>query len=666
MSLISLDIHTRRPLNDGAPFGEVGPYVQLDGRAHFAVDPGHPANTAITDIGLAPTDEQGRVAFSADFRIIQPANPQSGNRRLLYEVVNRGNPTALRQFNDAVDGADPASPMEPGNGFLMRQGYTLAWCGWQHDVPSAPGRLTIDVPEARTADGPVSGNIAVTFQPSADSQVQQLSDRLHRPYPSNNLEDWNSVLTVRDDDYSPPRPIPREGWAFGRLDSGRFVPGASHIYMSSGFQAGKVYQVIYSTSYAPVVGLGLLATRDLVSFLRNSTEANPCAGAAERAYAFGRSQSGRFLRVYLYHGLNRDEEGRPVFDGLIPLVAGGRRGEFNYRFGQPSPHSAYSVNNLFPFTDVVQADPETGQTGGLLSKAVSQGDRPRIFFINTSAEYWGGHASLIHTDVSGSSDVEPDENVRVYHYAGTQHGPGNIPLTRSEGDSRTAHYFNTVDYRPLLRAALTRLDRWVSAGEPPPASCHARIDDGTAVTQDQVGEVIKGIPGARLPAPLPHNSRLDFGPAEGLFSQLPPKVGKPYPNLVPAVDRDGNELKGIRLPAVSVPLATHAGWNLRHESMGGGGQFIKQIGSTFPFPATRREREETGDPRPSIEERYQSKDNYLSQVAQAARELVNQGYLLEEDVETVKAHAAQHYDLFSRGGLLSSSSEQAKERAAAG
>ena len=324
MSVISLDIQSRQSLAEGAEFGDTGGYEQLDGEAHFAVDPRHEANEAITDLDLAPTDNAGLVTFSARFRILKPIDPDRGNQRLLYEVVNRGNPTALRQFNDAVEPAGShAGPMNPGNGFLMRQGYTVAWCGWQHDVPSAPGRMTIDVPEAGTVEGPISGNIAVTFQPNVTSQVQQVSDRLHRPYPADNLEDWNSVLTVRDNDYAPAQVIPRNQWSFGKLEAGKFVPDASHIFLAGGFQAGKVYQVIYSTSTAPIVGMGLLATRDLTSFLRYAEAGNPCDGAVRRAYAFGRSQSGRFLRVYLYHGLNRDEQDRTVFDGLIPLVAGG-------------------------------------------------------------------------------------------------------------------------------------------------------------------------------------------------------------------------------------------------------------------------------------------------------------------------------------------------------
>ena len=373
MPVVSLDIQSRQSLAGEPAFGDSGNYQQLDGKVHFSVDPGNPANSAITDIDLAPTDEHGRVTFSADFRILQPVDPSLGNRKILYEVVNRGNPTALRQFNDAEDSADPTGLMEPGNGFLMRRGYTIVWCGWQHDVPRSPGRLTIDVPSAMTDEGPVTGNIAVTFQPNVTSPTQELSDRLHRPYPANNLEDWNSVLTIRDQDYALAEVIPRARWSFGRLESGKFVPSANHIYLAEGFQAGKIYQVIYATSSAPVVGLGLLATRDMVSFLRYAAEGNPCAGTIQHAYGFGRSQSGRFLRVYLYHGLNRDEQDRTVFDGLIPLVAGGRRGEFNYRFGQPSPNSANSVNNLFPFTDVEQTDPETGATGGLLSKAAGAG-----------------------------------------------------------------------------------------------------------------------------------------------------------------------------------------------------------------------------------------------------------------------------------------------------
>ena len=281
---------------------------------------------------------------------------------------------------------------------------------------------------------------------------------------------------------------------------------------------------------------------------------------------------------------------------------------------------------------------------------------PKIFFINTSAEYWGGHAALTHIDLDGKRDLAPSEAVRIDHLAGTQHGPGNLLLTDTGAadDSRGQHRPNSVDYRPLLRAALINLDRWVTAGKTPPPNLHPRLDDGTAVTPAHTAATFQAMPGVYFPAHLRSVARLDFGPGmdEGITTLLPPKVGNPYPNLVAAVDEDGNELAGIRLPDISVPLATYTGWNVRHQDIGGPGQTLSLLGSTIPFPVTRAEREAAGDPRRSIEERYLAKEDYLRQVRQAAAALVQQGYLLAEDLPTVTDQAAQRYDLYQSRGVL--------------
>lgn len=647
MAVTALEIKTCSPYAQGKTFGDVGPYQQLDGTVYFAVDPDHPGNAGITDLQLAPRDAHGLVHCAADFRLLQPAAPQRGNRRLLLDIVNRGNPTALTNFNSAV------GRMEPGNGFLMRQGYTVVWCGWQDDVPATPGLIRIQVPEAVEAGSqPITGRIAVTFQPDAHTHVQLLSDRLHRPHPARDLYDRDATLTVQEHEDAPPQTIPRQQWSFARLEGERVVPDATHIYMASGFVPGKVYQVIYTTVGAPVIGLGLLAMRDMASFLRYGTasQGNPCAGHIQYTYSFGRSQSGRFLRTFLYLGLNQDERDRLVFDGLIPLVAGGGRGEFNQRFGQPSNTNKYSVKNVFPFHDTVQTDPETGRADGLLARLATRGKVPKIFFINTSAEYWGGHAALTHTDVEGKRDLAPSESVRIYHLAGTQHGPGNLQFTDTgtRDDSLGKHKPNAVDYRPLLRAALVNLDRWVTAGTPPPPGLHPRLDDGTAGPPAHTTATFQAIPGMHFPAHLRSIARLDFGleTEEEILTIMPPRVGKPYANLVAAIDEDGNELAGIRLPDISVPLATYTGWNVRHPDFGGPGQTLSLLGSTVPFPATRAERQATGDPRPSIEERYPCKEDYLRQVQQAAEALVQQGYMLAEDLQTVADQACQRYDLF--------------------
>jgi hypothetical protein len=428
--------------------------------------------------------------------------------------------------------------------------------------------------------------------------------------------------------------------------------------MASGFLPGNVYQVVYSTTGAPVVGLGLLATRDIGAFLRYGTpqEGNPCAGSLEHAYTFGVSQSARFLRHFLYLGLNRDERGRAVFDGVIPHVAGGKRGEFNQRFAQPSSQASRSNNSLFPFSDTVQTDRETGRTDGLLARLAAQGEPPKVMFINTSSEYWGGHGALLHIDLTGTHDLSPMESVRIYHLAGMQHATGTWPLTDTDpiDGHRCRQLFNCVDYRPLLRAALDNLDRWVTTGEAPPASCYPRLDDRTAVPPERVQATFRAIPGVAFPEPLRRFTRLDFGPDAGVPTKVPPAVGKPYPIFVSAVDQDGNEVAGIRLPFITVPLSTYTGWNLRHPDIGGAGQIMATggasggtlKGSTIPFPATREERAALGDPRLSIEERYASREEYLERVERAARVLMDEGYLLSEDLDQVLDQGLRLYDTF--------------------
>ena len=653
MPVTRLEITSQQPFADGQSFGDVGPYTQVDGIAHFAVDPLHAANETIADIKLAPRNGQGLVEFSADFRILRPDDPTKGNRRLLLDVLNRGKALALRNINSAPDIA-PDAPLDSGNGFLMRQGYTVVWCGWQHDVPDAPGLLRIHAPEAMEDGKPVSGSIVVTFQPNAAVQSQYLSDRMHRAYPADRMEDWESVMTVQDDEDAREHVIPRKQWWFARMEDGRRIPDPCYVHLEGGFQPGKVYQVIYTTTGAPVVGLGLAATRDIASHLRFEGSSGAAGtGELERAYAFGVSQSGRFLRSFLYHGLNRDEVGRAVYDGFIPHVAGGKRGEFNQRFAQPSSQATRSVNSLFPFADLPQTEPDTGLTDGLLSRLESQGELPKVMYTYTSSEYWAGHGALVHTDVEGTRDVDPPDAVRVYAFAGSQHALGGLPLTDIDAADgyRGAHTFNCIEYRSLLRAALVNLDRWVTDGTAAPPSQHPRIADGTAVTPAEAAPALGAVPGVKLPQPVRKFTRLDFGPDPGVPTVVPATIGRDYPCLVSQVDADGNEVSGIRLPLVSVPLATHLGWNRRHADIGGEGQTLSTggasggtlRGSSIPFAATRSERDASDDPRPSIEERYESRQAFLDQIKAAALQLVADGYLLEEDMQPLLSQAAEHY-----------------------
>jgi hypothetical protein len=654
VAVITLEIASQQPFADGASFGEAGPYERIEGTVRFAVDPTHSANAAIVDLDKAARDDGGRVRFAADFCVLQPVDPARGNRRLLFEVTNRGRRNALRQFNRAPVAASPAETLHPGDGFLMHRGWTVAWCGWQWDVIPAPGLLALEAPQALENGQPIQGRVAVEFQPSAPAPDKLLANRVHRPYPVANLDDPEAELSVRDWPGGERTTIPRDRWAFARDQHGGPLPDPAYLWLEGGFEPGKVYEVVYRTNTCPVVGTGLLAMRDFTAFLHHGSreDGSPCAGRIDRAYSYGRSQSGRFIRHFLHLGLNLDEAGRQVFDGLLPQVAGARRGQFNHRFAQPSDQSSPSFGHLMPFADDPQTDPVTGQSGGLLDRQRRLGGVPHVYAINTSAEYWRGDASLAHTDLAGTRDVEPPAEVRCYLFAGTQHGIGTLPLQyRDAGEgAHGVHGFNAVDYSPLTRAALVNLDRWVSEGTEPPPSAFPRLEDGTAAPAAEVLERFRAVPGATVPDPERRLSiwRTDLGStvAEGVAT-LPAKLGARYQTVVSQVDGDLNEVGGIRLPDLTVPVASYTGWNPRAPGTGGAGQILSMQGSTLPFPATRAERARLGDPRPSIEERYHDRAAYLARVRAAAETLARQRYILAEDVDVVVANAVERYDAFA-------------------
>ena len=661
MAITELEITRRTGFAGGETFGDVGAYELLEGTAHYSVDPLHPRNQGIVDLELAPRNSAGLVEFSADFAMLQPVNIDRGNRRILFDVVNRGRKTALT-LNSVPTATEPTAPLEAGNGYLMRRGYTVVWAGWQADVPPTPGLIGLHATEAVAPDGgPLTGKILCQFQCDQPTQVFLLADRQHLPFPAADPEEAEATLTVRDLPNSPATPVDRGQWSFVRVEDEDLEPKHSHIYMPSGFEPGRIYQLVYTTSGSRIVGLGFAAMRDAVSYLKHSparfdgSRGNPCAGAIDYAYAMGRSQSGRFLRQYIHTGINQDEEDRMALDGILPHVAGGMRGEFNMRFGQPSKDVCYIIPEMFPFTDTPQTDPVTGAQGSLLDSLEARGTVPRIMFSNTSAEYWRGDAALIHTDLETLTDAPESPSVRRYHFAGCQHGSGDFPPVevRASDGLKGQLPFNSVDYAPLSRALLENLDRWVTTGEEPPPSRHPSIDRGTAVASHTLLERFAQLPGVRVPAQTTRAIRLDYGPEAhlGRTTTLPAEEGEEFPALVADLDESFNELGGIRLPDLSVPVATYTGWNLRDESVGNPGLFIGITGGlagwTLPLPVTREEREATGDPRPSIEERYASREDYLEQVTRAATDLVTEGYLLEEDVEGVVDLAGRKYDYFA-------------------
>lgn len=650
MAVAHLEVTNRRPF----PFN----YERIDGKLHFAVDPRHPANARIVDLDKAPRDSEGRVRFWADFVLLQPADASHSNRRLLYYVVNRGQPT-LEFLRPKARPANvpPSDEIDAGDGFLMQRGWSIAMCGWQWDIERQPGLLGLEAPEALGADGqPIQGRVAVAFQPNEQHAFHRLAHwplhprpgaqpMCHSAYPAAEINAADAQLTVADSRNGTSSLIPRERWRFAREVDGRSVADDSHVWLDGGFEPGRWYEVTFTTRICPVVGTGLLAMRDSVAWLRS---ANPSDRPIDFTYAHGRSQCGRYLRQFVYEGLNVDEQGRQVFDGLNPHVAGARRGEFNQRHGQPSETSPHGLGGLFPFTSDDQTDPVTGKTDGLLRRQRALGGVPKIFTTNTSSEYWRSDCSLIHTDPAGTRDVQPPAEERIYMIAGHHHGRG-MPIRNQTTPigARGANLFNMVDGITAIRAFLINLDRWVSGGVEPPPSAFPRLADGTAVTREAALASLSKLPDLALPDSrvMPRLHRVDLGPdADDGIVSLPATVGDPYPSYVSAVDADGNEVAGIRVPDISVPVGTHTGWVPRDASIGGDGQLLDMMGTTLAFAVTPAERQERGDPRPALSERYRDRDDYVARARAAAQGLSDAGYIVPEDIEIAGDLAVERYD----------------------
>jgi hypothetical protein len=649
--VVRVQVDRREAFADGQSFGSAGPYERLSGRMFLEVDPDHPANARVVDLMLAPRNDRGKVEFWSDFLLLKPVDPSRGNRRLFYDVNNRGNKLALGAFN-LRGGNDPTTAADAGNGFLMRQGYSIFWCGWNGDVRAGDNRLLIGLPVATNQGKPITGLVhaEITVNEKSDSQPFYWGNS--DPYPSATLDNRGAVLTMRAARSQSAVTVPHDEWAFARFENGQVIADPRHLYLKAGFRPGWLYELIYTAKDPRVTGLGFAAVRDTVSFLRyaqkdSAGQTNPLAGAIERAYAFGISQSGRFIHHLVYEGFDVDEQGRVVFDGALAHVGGGGKGYFNHRFAQTTRHGSQHEDNLspsefFPFTTSPEYDPVTGERGDTFERARASGHVPKLFFTGTSTEYWTRATSLLHTDVEGKTDIPPDPNVRIYFITGGQHG-----VSGSSDRGIYQNPINILDHRPVLRALLVQLDRWVTWGVEPPASRIPRIADGTLVDLQAYRSSFPAIPGAKPPDAMYVPVRLDFGPRwkdGGIADFVPPRAGPPYRMLVPAIDADGNEIAGIRLPDIAVPVATYTGWNLRSESVGAAGALGRWNGSYLLFALTAAERAQTADPRLSVAERYASRDVYLARIGETALKLRDEGFLLDEDVvEILKAAASRKY-----------------------
>lgn len=639
-ALLRIEISERSDVLAGKSFGSAGPYERLIGKAYFAVDPKNSANRIISDIDNAPRNENGLVEFSADLYVLKPRDLSRGNRAVLFEVSNRGGKSMLGFYDRASGSSDPRTPEQFGDNFLLDRGFTLVWLGWQFDVPQREGLMRLYAPVARDGDKPITGLVRSELVLDREQTSYSLADRDHIPYPALNPDDPKLALTVRDWREGPRRTVPRADW---------HIEDRTRLVMPAGFEPGKIYEVVYTAQDPVLVGLGPTAVRDLIAFLKYGdaeTVLGDSKDQIQRAYGFGISQSGRFLRTFLHDGFNRDEKDRRVFDGVLCHVSGAALGSFNFRFAQPSrdAHPFYNTfypTDIFPFSDLDQTDPETGLTDGILNRATKDHVVPKIFYTDTSYEYWGRSASLIHMNIDGQKDAPLPDTTRMYFLTGGQHGPAPFPPPKNHAQNLT----DPNDFRWAMRALLVAMDRWVREGADPPASLYPRIAQDTLVPLGAVQ--FPKIPGVSLPVHIEKAYRVDYGPefrTERIVSVEPPKVGKAFPILLPQVDSDGNETSGLRMPEVQVPLATYAGWNLRSPEIGAPEEMFSMQGSFIPFFRTKAERELRHDPRPSLEERYSGRAQYLEKIEAAARGLAAHGYLLEADIPDIVDHSATEWD----------------------
>jgi len=650
--VVRVEITSRTDIQEGKPFGNVGPYEKILGRVYFAVDPANLHNRQIVDLDKAPRNAHGEVEFSADLYLLKPKDISKGNQAVLFEVSNRGG----RSILSLVNGRDG----EFGDGFLMRQGYTIAWVGWEFDLSSQGEHLRLSAPIAHDPGGKeIHGLVRTDFTPAEKRNDIPLGHILLGPdggnsYPVDDPASEKDVLTVRDMPTGNRTTLSRSEWSFAHVVAGKLTPDPHYVHLNSGFVPGKIYELVYTAKNPAVVGVGLAAVRDFLSYLKYDPQAT---APVKRVYAVGISQSGRFLRHFIYQDFNADEQGRQVMDGVIAHVAGAGRGSFNHRFAQPSRDaqpmsSLFFPTDLFPFTDLPEKDSVTQEKAGLLDAATKSHTVPKIFYTNTSYEYWGRAASLIHTTADGKQDAELAPSTRIYFLAGLQHFTVPFPPDNRVGGNPDYTAQQKANPNPIQwywRALITDMNDWVKNGKEPPPSTYPKIAEKTLVPREQW--TFSKIPGITKPHEVSLAYHLDFalevfGPppgkeGDGKQPQIawinvePPQVGTPFPVLVPQCDEYGNDLGGVRLPELQVPLATYTGWNLRDPSIGAPEQRVSFLGSWIPLAKTAEERKKSGDPRPSIAECYASQAEYMGKFEQAAKKLIEQRFLLQEDLPAI-------------------------------
>ena len=606
------------PAFEGRSFGAVGTYDRIVARATLAVAPDDIHNTIIVDLERAPRNAQGLVEAVTDVEILRPTVAANGNRRLFYEALNRGGKLGLALFNDIPTVVnDPVKATDAGNGFLINRGYTVVWSGWQGDIVPGGGRMTFSPPVVPGITGLAREDFIFDHTDGLTSAVLS--------YPAADLDPAHTKISVRQREANS-RATP------AGLEVTFDGPTKITIQRPDGFDAGAIYEFIYTAKDPKVMGLGFAATRDVVSFLRNEAadaagNANPLAGRIDRAIGFGLSQSGRYLQDYLYLGFNVDEAGRIVFEGLMPHISGGKKTFTNYRFSQPGRSPYQHADMLypgadFPFTYPVITDTLTGKRDGFLARCLAAGNCPKIIKSDSDIEFYQQRASLVVTDTEGRA-LDMPNNIRLFLLSNLQHFA--MANAKSEMVKACAFPTNPLNAGPPERALLVALDAWIGNGTPPPPSRYPSRANGTLVTPTAEDVGFPAIPGFAFTSRMAKPTLIKSG-------EMPPSKGAAYPVFVPKTDADGRDIAGLHLPTLEAPVATHTGWNLRKAGFGEG-ELCDNNGAMIPFAASREERQKSGDPRLSMAERYPNAGDRAAAIAKAAQQLVQDRLLLEEDAK---------------------------------
>ena len=634
-------------------FGSAGTYERISGRVYFAFDPRNPENRRIVDLALAPRNARGEVTAVSEFIMLRPRDPSRSADVAVVDIVNRGGMTTFI-FNLGRTPSAPALSAEfYGDALLMNRGVTIVALGWQWDVAPGGTGLHFQAPPVGSRTHPVTGLVRsdITIDSATNSIPLGHSLAPTLAYPVADESDPANVLTVRSDPAGPRTVVPRKEWRFARTRSGGLVVRDPRwVYMAKGFLPGKIYEVVYRARDPVVVGTGMAAIRDMMSYLKYDSTA---IARVRYGIGYGVSQTGRFIRTFLYQGFNTDEKGRPAFDGFFVHTAGAGRGSFNHHFAQPSrdaqPYSTFFYpTDVFPFTSPPSTDPVTGARAGL--RDTLRGSEPtKVFYVDGGYEYWGRGASLTHTTPDGKSDVGFLRNERRYVISSAQHSsPSGWPLPESARIGGSGAYRgDPLDQRLALRALMSSLVDWVAERKEPPASVYPKLATGDLVAAaDVVFPTTPGLPVARNPY-QPY--RVDLGPrwARGIIDREPPRLGEPYPVFVSRLDSIGNEVGGIRSVEILVPLATYYPWQLRTGMPAGADRLVSFRGTFIPLPKTEAERAANGDSRPSITALYGDRSGYLRRVDDAISSLIGRRLMLAADSAVARDRMA---DIWNRIG----------------